>query len=182
MPSMVTVNSQGAEQYLAGVKVRITDKTPPLKAIGVELINVSRRAFKSEGTSLLGRKWDPLKPATIENRKKGKGSGTAKILQDNGILKNGIIMDVATDSVTAGVRKGIPYAKIQYFGGTINHPGSSKPQTFMGNDGKRVFTKGTKPHKIKIVARPYLGFETGTPKKLQMIMNEWTKFVTTGSK
>lgn len=34
-----------------------------------------------------GGKWAPLKPATIKARRKGRGVGSAKILQDTGILR-----------------------------------------------------------------------------------------------
>lgn len=48
------------------------------------------------------------------------------------------------------------YAAINEFGGTINHPGSSKIQAWRGGNGKLVVTRGTKPHPITIPKRPYL--------------------------
>lgn len=51
--------------------------------------------------------------------------------------------------------QGVPYAAAQEYGVTFTHPGSSKPQSFMGRDGKRVFTNFTKPHKITIPERSY---------------------------
>lgn len=56
----------------------------------------------------------------------------------------------------------VPYARIHEFGGTINHPGGT-PYKIV--DGRAVFVSKaegadlpkTKPHPIKIPARPYIG-------------------------
>jgi len=42
--------------------------------------------FASEGKHS-GKPWKPLKQSTIDRRKKGKGKGSAKILQDTGQLR-----------------------------------------------------------------------------------------------
>lgn len=47
------------------------------------------------------------------------------------------------------------YAAIHEYGGTINHPGSTKRQAWY-SDGQLVVTHKTKPHQITIDARPYL--------------------------
>lgn len=49
----------------------------------------------------------------------------------------------------------VAYAAIHEHGGTIQHPGSSKKQAWMGANGL-VVRYGTKPHPITIQARPYL--------------------------
>ena len=51
---------------------------------------------------------------------------------------------------------GVIYAAIHEYGGIIKHPGSSKFQSWVGSDGKRVFTHFTKPHDIPIPERSYM--------------------------
>jgi len=51
--------------------------------------------------------------------------------------------------------QGVPYAAAQEWGVTFTHPGSSKPQSFVGRDGKRIFTQFTKPHTITLPERSY---------------------------
>lgn len=60
--------------------------------------------------------------------------------------------------------KVVPYARIHELGGTINHPGGTP--YFINDEGKAVFVSKanadpdlprTKPHPIKIPARPYIG-------------------------
>ena len=50
---------------------------------------------------------------------------------------------------------GVPYAAIHEFGGTIQHPGSSKFQSWMGPNG-RVSTHFTKAHAIPMPERSYM--------------------------
>ena len=49
----------------------------------------------------------------------------------------------------------VPYARIHEYGGTIQHPGSSKFQAWQGPAGW-VFTHFTRPHAIPIPQRSYL--------------------------
>lgn len=49
----------------------------------------------------------------------------------------------------------VPYARIHEYGGTIQHPGSSKFQAWQGPAGW-VFTHFTRPHPIPIPERSYL--------------------------
>lgn len=70
---------------------------------------------------------------------KGNGQNITEI--SNGALKYG---------------SKVVYAAIHEYGGTINHPGSTKPQAWRNSEGKLVIRgRGTKPHPIKIPARPY---------------------------
>jgi hypothetical protein len=61
--------------------------------------------------------------------------------------------------VHGGIAAGSPkvlYARIHEQGGTIHHPGSvGKLQVFQAG-GKTIFATRTKPHAIRIPARPYL--------------------------
>jgi phage gpG-like protein len=50
---------------------------------------------------------------------------------------------------------GVRYAAIHEFGGTIQHPGSSKFQAWQGAEGW-IYTHFTRPHAIPIPERSYL--------------------------
>lgn len=64
-----------------------------------------------------------------------------------------------SDATTSEVgSRGVPYAGIHQFGGTIKHPGSSKRQAFRVGE-EWVVTNYTRPHDIRIPARPYLVFQ-----------------------
>lgn len=82
---------------------------------------------------------------------------------DTGVLANNI-ENRMTGPLTAEVSSNAPYAAIQEFGGTINHPGGTP---YFMRDGKPVFVgKGgigashnlpvTKPHTITLDERPYM--------------------------
>ena len=52
-----------------------------LKIIGSDMVLETTKNFRNEKTPN-GEKWERLKPATIKSRRKGRVSGTPKILQD----------------------------------------------------------------------------------------------------
>lgn len=57
--------------------------------------------------------------------------------------------------VTAG-NASVRYAAIQERGGTIRHPGASGKLQVFEVRGRTVFTMHTRPHNIRIPARPYM--------------------------
>lgn len=82
---------------------------------------------------------------------------------DTGVLKNNI-ETVSTGPLTAEVQSKAPYAVIQEYGGTIDHPGGQP--FFKDKNGDLVFVSKnnpraakmakTKPHKITLPERPYM--------------------------
>jgi phage gpG-like protein len=61
-----------------------------------------------------------------------------------------------TTSIVGKVEtRGVPYAAIHEYGGTIHHPGSSKFQAWEGPDGW-VRTHFTRPHDIVMPMRSYM--------------------------
>ena len=70
----------------------------------------------------------------------------------------------------------VPYNLIHEYGGTINHPGSSKFQAFQTPTGW-VRTNYTKPHQIVMPARPYFGttFEETAQENADFIHQEVKK-------
>jgi len=74
-----------------------------------------------EGEGMPPQRWQPLSPATILRRRKGKGKGRPKILQDTGHLKRSFmfggpdnVFDVSPLHVTVGSK--LNYAGIHQFG------------------------------------------------------------------
>jgi phage gpG-like protein len=63
----------------------------------------------------------------------------------------------------------IRYARIHQFGGTIQHPGSSKFQVFMWK-GRKVFTWFTKRHKIPMRQRTFLLFQDEDVKAINALV------------
>lgn len=79
----------------------------------------------------------------------------------------------ATDTeAILGMGKGVPYAAIHNFGGTIKHPGSSKLQTFR-IDGKWITTHGTKAHLIPMPKRQYMMFQPGDEDKYRIMVRNY---------
>src|SRR5690242_6877903 len=81
--------------------------------------------------------------------------GTPTLVGSGKLRDSGVISGVGSEFVEVAWGAGLPYAAIHQFGGTINHPGSSKLQVFQAG-GKTVFAHGTRPHQIQIPARRYL--------------------------
>lgn len=59
-------------------------------------------------------KWKQLSPITIENRRKGKGRGSDKILQDTGLLRASIKPNNTKDSASVGTN--LNYAEKHQYG------------------------------------------------------------------
>lgn len=82
---------------------------------------------------------------------------------DSGVLANNIISQI-TGPLRVEVSSNAPYAAIQEYGGTINHPGGTA--YFIGENGLAVFVPDsniastylprTKPHVITLPERPYM--------------------------
>ncbi len=117
--------------------------------VGADMIRAE--AFRSiSAGSVSGKNHKPSAPGSPPNR-------------DSGTLQ-AHIETIKSEPLKAEVRSEAPYAKIQEFGGTFEHPGGTP---YFMRDGKPVFVsnKGqgafhnlprTKPHSITLPARPYM--------------------------
>jgi len=86
--------------------------SPLLKKISTVLYSSVMQNFVEQGTDK--EKWKPLSPVTIVMRRKGKGSGSPKILQDTGFLRRSIFP--SSTQTEAMVSTNVPYAVIHQFG------------------------------------------------------------------
>jgi phage virion morphogenesis protein len=62
-----------------------------------------------------GNAWEPLSDVTKERRRQGRGSGSAEILRDTGLLKESIAYHVGDYAVEIGSDRA--YANMMHFGG-----------------------------------------------------------------
>ena len=124
--------------------------------------DIGAAAFRSGG-SVRGQRQP-------RNTKVGRGTLRAvsgDLLRATQPGERGNISDLRIEGSTITVDYGIdadviPYARIHEYGGTINHPGGTK--YYFGPDGDirflpntaRRFVGITKPHAIRMPARPYL--------------------------
>jgi phage gpG-like protein len=113
---------------------------------------IARLMFRSVQENFIagGRpnQWAPL-----------KATGEQSHLYGSGELLSNIQMGWDSRSATVSVDTArVPYAAIHNFGGMIKHPGSDKLQVFQIG-GATVFSRGTKPHDIRIPQRQYMMFQ-----------------------
>ena len=123
-----------------------------LKRVGQYVKGLSQQAFRGSKDPTTGDKWADLRPVTLELRKKGKGSGTPKILIDSSGLRKSIVAIITgRNKVAVGASK--IYGAMHQFGGTT----SSRSMI----PGKRI------------PARPFLGFDKRGEKEIERIMKRW---------
>lgn len=132
-----------------------------------------------------GNPWLPLKPSTIRARRKGKGSGSTKILRDTGVLSNSLNAQ-RVDPLTIEIGTTVPYAGAHQFGADVSVSARSlrvRLRTVKNANGKRVtrFAKDTHKravtkwgttggYRFKIPARPFLPIRKGNVVSLP---SEW---------
>jgi len=107
---MLSINIDDRE-VLAALKTlrrRVSDLSPVMRAIGADMERRMQERFETE-TDPAGRKWSPLKPATLA-AKKGRGS----ILYHYGALMDSRTWQADASSVRWGF--GQPYAAYHEFG------------------------------------------------------------------
>jgi phage gpG-like protein len=151
---------------LAALKKRLADqmewfklKRTPLMQIATQLYKSVMKNFEKQGTDV--KMWKELSPMTIAMRKKGKATGSPKILQNTGHLKMSIFPKVGEDFAQVGTT--VPYAKLMQMGGSIRVPERDiypvKAQALhFTYKGKEVFAKSVhqKARTAKIPPRPFL--------------------------
>ena len=100
---MLDFSATGISQVVQRFKKftdKLGNKIPMYKRIGVKLLNEISNTFKEEAHE--GEKWKSLSEVTIKRRRKGKGTGKPKILQDTGTLKRSFVLKVDNIKVIVG--------------------------------------------------------------------------------
>lgn len=136
------INLEGDEnlrRLLNNIKSRGKTLRVPMKQTGILMLRSVDKNFRAQGRP---NKWKPLKQTTIDRRRK-EGRG-AKILQDNGRLKQSIVYKASNNDVEIGTN--VEYARIHNEGGTVRIPAMTiRPKNasvlHWVQNGKDVFAK-----------------------------------------
>ena len=179
MISVKATNGTVTLSLSAGLERFEAERPRIYREIGQSLLVNIRQGFEAEH-SPEGEAWEPLKPATVRQRK----GDAHPILQRKGRLKKTITWKVGPDSVIVGTN--LVYAAVHQFGATINRAagatklhfrvtvnraagatklhfrrisrGKNKGQVRFAKatDKRAKFGMATAAHTIRIPARPYL--------------------------
>ena len=146
----MSVNIKLNKKDLARIRERIKKQievmkntAEPMAQASVILYQSVIKNFREQGTDK--EKWQALSPVTLALRRKGKGKGTPRILEDTGMLRMSIASEADNDTATVGTNLG--YAKKHQFGGRIG--------------------------KAMIPARPFLVLRENSHQKLIKLMENW---------
>jgi phage gpG-like protein len=110
--------------------------------IGINILKLVDKGFKTEGVAVTGKKWKKISAATRAARRKGPGRGGPRILQDSGDLRRSFAMDF--NEKEARVGSAIKYSKVHEFGGRkkyIIKPRRKKSLRYINSRGAWVFSK-----------------------------------------
>jgi phage virion morphogenesis protein len=150
-------NRDNIKKLLKIIERDLEDMSIPLKRSGVYMLGSIDRNFRSQGRP---KPWAPLSPLTIARRRTGKGTGSMRILQDTGRLKQSITTETAMrmkDKFTLGIGTSVPYARIHQQGG--------KQKLF--NTGKMV----------TIPKRPFLLFQDKDKDAINKIFDNYVSSI-----
>ena len=81
----------------------IKNRRPLFSRIGVLLLNAVAENFQQQGHE--GTPWQALSPRTVAGRRKGPGTGSARILEDTGELRRSFTMEATNESLRVGTAK-----------------------------------------------------------------------------
>lgn len=120
---------------------KVKDKKPIYLALSQTLAAAIQKNFDTEGHRL-GTKWEPLKPSTLEQKR--RQSRASSILQSRGQLIKSIQSNYSDTEASAGTN--LRYAAIHNYGGKIYRKSGSSVLNFRSykrgkNKGKTLFAK-----------------------------------------
>jgi len=120
----LSLDTTDIERALSNLQRNTNNLRQPLDEIGQTLADNIALNFRDE-QSPDGQAWQGLSDTTIARRRHGNGSGSDKILNDTGALKNSITHNVNGNSVEVGTN--LEYATTQQFGASKGEFGNSAP-------------------------------------------------------
>jgi len=141
----VSVNATRAIHSLGNLGKRAANPRKPLKMIGHYVKELSMQAFQDSEDPVTHKKWKPLSPETIRQRRYGKGKRRIKILVDTRTLQRSVHANPPKKtSVTIGTP--LVYGRNHQLGSTVPR------RRFLGVDREGMI-------EIQRIMRKYL--ETG---------------------
>jgi phage virion morphogenesis protein len=183
---------------MPGTALIIDDElTPIISAIGLSvehpgaltaemaaylLFSTQQRFQRQVGPD--GQKWKPLARRTTMAKVRGRRRGAANILRVTTRLYSSLVAD--SGDTFAEVGTNVEYAAAHHFGAEITQYARSQRASFKKIRKRYSFVKrGTKgavdrnitigEHKVKIPARPYLGFNEHDRAELIAIGEDWMR-------
>jgi phage gpG-like protein len=141
----IQITLKGNKEFQEKLKrgsIKLSDGVKLHSRMGVNLLKLVDKGFKTEGEATTGKKWKGLAASTKFARRKGKGKKGPKILQDKGILRASFTSQPEKKKVRVGTA--INYAEVHEFGGKKSYiikAKNKKTLKFMGSSGDFVFPK-----------------------------------------
>src|SRR5690606_21528653 len=108
---MIIIQEDQITPYLNSLAGRLKNTTPLMGELSEQLHGAIQENFLTEGRSLLGVKWQELKPATIKSKQRRKRP--LSILQDSSRLFSTISKSYGADYAEAGTNS--QYAAVHQF-------------------------------------------------------------------
>ncbi len=172
MNIVIKIDNRRTQAAMDAVKKRIENNVPLMSQIARQMRMSTERNFAAQGRP----RWEGLSDATRKRRAYlGK---TGKMLQVTGILAASVRTTWGPNIAVAG--SNLIYAKTHQFGATINHPGGTayippaKAGRWIKNDDPRSkFLPRTRPHPIKVPARPFLNLQVAEVQKIQTMVQKF---------
>ena len=113
---MIAVNVNGDVRLIRGFEEavkKVGNVQPVLHGIGDVLVREFKGQFPEEGSRLERSRWQPLAPATLEDRAR-KGFPPGPILTRTGTLREGFVATLGSDYVR--VHNDVPYYEYHQLG------------------------------------------------------------------
>lgn len=172
MASNVEIEMDALKKRLQKMRDNLSNSSPTMQKVSVLMYKDVMNHFKDES----GPKgsWPKLSSATEENRRKGKGSGSAKKLQDTGMLRNSIKAENTKNEAKVGTN--LIYAPIHNYGGTIParrvEPKDKQALRFYIG-GQAYFSKGHDIPATKIPQRKFLWISKSIQDQIKSIIGKF---------
>lgn len=141
----IQITLKGNKEFQKKLKkgiVKLSNGKKYHSRIGINLLKLIDKGFKTEGVAVTGKKWKDLASSTLFARRKGTGKKGPRILQDKGILRQSFTMQAEDKEVRVGTA--VKYSEVHEKGGRKSYlikAKNKKTLKFMGSSGDFVFPK-----------------------------------------
>ncbi|WP_440410627.1 phage virion morphogenesis protein [Neorhizobium petrolearium] len=181
MPGSRLIIDDELTPVISAIGIAVTHPGEMTSAFAAYMLTSTQRRFERE-TGPDGQKWKPLARRTAMQKIRGKRRGTANMLRVTVRLYSSLVAH--SDDRSAEVGTNVEYAGPHQFGGEITQYARSQRASFKRIRKRYRFVRpGTKgaeqrnitigEHRIKIPARPYLGFNEQDRTELVAIGQEF---------
>ena len=164
----IKVNTDALEHTVETLQHRFSHMRPVMAGISLLMLEVVEDAFANERDPVTGTPWQPLKPATQQQR--ARHGHTGKILQVTGSLATSIQAEAGDDYALVGTNKS--YAAVHQFGFSGAQSVSAHNRQVSKVFGKRLphaVHQAVKAHSRQqnIPARPFLGMSQSDEQRIK---------------